>query len=83
MKATDMPKIELRQKEEHVAKLLRRVRDANELGRIGKRDYWIRSYLNSNDAKLLAVRRANRQFKSDRRVKKPELRAIAERLNPW
>jgi hypothetical protein len=80
---TDMPFMKSAKEEEHVAMLLRRVRDANALGRIGKRDYWIRSYLNSNDAKLVAVRRANRQFKSDRRLKKAELRAIGERLNPW
>jgi hypothetical protein len=69
--------------EEHVRQLLKRVRDANEAGRVQERDYRIREYLNSYDAKLQAVRRANHQFKFNQRFSKGELRAIAERLNPW
>ena len=75
--------LNITKEEEHVDKLLKRVRDANEAGRVQERDYRIRAYLNSYDAKLQAVRRANQQFKFNQRFSKGELRAIAERLNPW
>jgi hypothetical protein len=56
-----MPNVKLTKSAEHVEKLLERVRNAHERGLAGKRDYWMRAYLNSDDAKILAVRRADQQ----------------------
>jgi hypothetical protein len=54
--------------EEHVAKLLTRIRDAKELGQVKKLRHWTGAYLNSFDARLAAVQRANRRRKLNERL---------------
>jgi len=69
--------------EEHVEQLLERVRRANELGQIKKRDYWARTYLESFDARYAAVLRANRRRDIDDRLDGASVRTVATRLNAW
>jgi hypothetical protein len=63
----------------HVAKLLRRIRLAKELGNFKDVNRCVHDYFKSHHAKCLAVHRANRQLKL---LDESELPAIAERLDP-
>jgi hypothetical protein len=47
----------------HVGKLLKRIRIANEVGRRKELPHCTRAYLNSFDARLAAIQRANRRRK--------------------
>jgi hypothetical protein len=69
--------------EEHIRQLLKRVHNAHALGQFKKRDYWVRTYLDSYDAKLLAIRRANKKFKLNRRFDDKELQAMASGMDAW
>jgi hypothetical protein len=78
-----MLNIQLTKEEEHVAKLLKRIRVANELGQLKKLRYWTRVYLESLHAKYASVQRANGQRKIANRLDDPSVRAVAARLNAW
>jgi len=69
--------------EEHVEKLLSRIRAAKELGRFWKLQYWTGVYLNSFDAKWIAVQRVNLRREIKNRLDQATIRAIAARLDPW
>ncbi|HUN95799.1 MAG TPA: hypothetical protein VMU69_06115 [Bradyrhizobium sp.] len=70
-------------KKDHVEQLLSRVCAAQVLGQAKKRDYWISVFLDSHDAKMQAVARANKQFKFNRRFSKTDLQGIAQKIDPW
>lgn len=69
--------------EEHVAKLLMRIRIAKELGRAKEFRHWTGTYLNSFDARLAAVQRANRRRKLGDRLDTATVRTIAAGLDAW
>jgi hypothetical protein len=68
---------------EHADGLLRKIRFAREDGKKKRVDYLGRLYLNSFDAKLMAVRRAYEQLPPHLRPDKAELPAIAQGIDPW
>jgi hypothetical protein len=78
-----MLNIQPTKEEEHVAKLLTRIRDAKELGQVKKLRHWTCTYLNSFDAKLAAVQRANRRRKLGDRLDTATERNTAAGLDPW
>lgn len=67
-------------KTDHVDKLLKRAHGAC---RANQRDYRVRQYLGSYDAKLRATRKAHDAMRPDRRPNEAKLEAIARDLNPW
>ncbi len=67
---------------EHAHALLRKIRFAREDGKKKRINYLGGLYLNSFDAKLMAVRRAYEQMTPHLRPDKAELRAIAQRIDP-
>jgi hypothetical protein len=69
--------------EEHVAKLLTRIRDAKELGQVKKLRHWTGAYLNSFDARLAAVQRANRRRKLNERLDTATVLKVAAGLDAW
>lgn len=69
--------------EEHVEKLLKRIRNAKELGRLKELRHWTGAYLNSFGAKLAAVQRANRRRKLNDRLDTKTVRTIAAGLDAW
>jgi reverse transcriptase-like protein len=78
-----MLNIQPTKEEEHVAKLLTRIRDAKELGQVKKLRHWTGVYLNSFDAKLAAVQKANRRRKLSDRLDAATVRSIADGLDAW
>ena len=76
-----MPNIQLTKEEKHVAKLLRRIRIAKELGQVKKLRHWTCQYLNSSDARVAAVQRANRHRKLGDRLDTSTVRTIAGGLD--
>jgi hypothetical protein len=78
-----MLNIQPTKEEIHVAKLLKQVRIAKELGQLKKFQHWAGAYLNSFDAKLAAVQRANRRRKLGDRLDKAAVRSIADGLDAW
>jgi hypothetical protein len=78
-----MTKLVHSKKRAHVHELLREIRSARMAGKKKRVDYLVRLYLNSFDAKLMAVRRAYEQLPIHLRPDKAELPAIAQRIDPW
>jgi RNA-directed DNA polymerase len=78
-----MLNIQPTKEEEHVAKLLTRIRDAKELGQVKRLRHWTGAYLNSNDARLAAVQRANRRRKPGDRFDTATVRLIANGLDAY
>ena len=75
-------KLSLDQKK-HARALLSKIRSAHMAGKKKRVDYLVRRYLNSFDAKLMAVRRAYEQLPPHLRPDKAELSAIAQHIDPW
>ena len=69
--------------EGHVQKMLDRIRAAHDAGKRKKTEYLIQQYLQSRDAKEVAVLQAWRKLKPHRRPSVKKLPVIAERLNAW
>jgi len=78
-----MLNIQPTKEEEHVEKVLKRIRVAHELGRHKERRHWTLAYLNSFHARLAAVQRANRRRKLNDRLDTATVRAIAAGLDAW
>jgi hypothetical protein len=78
-----MLNIQPTKEEIHVGKLLKQVRIAKELGQLKKFRHWAGAYLNSFDAKLAAVQRANRRRKLGDRLDTATERNTAAGLDPW
>ena len=69
--------------EQHVEKLLERVRVAKKLGQLKKLRYWAGAYLKSLDARRAAVQTANRRRKLSDRLDTATVRKIAAGLDAW
>jgi hypothetical protein len=78
-----MLNIQPTKEELHVAKLLKRIRRAYELGRHKELRYRTGAYLNSFHAKLAAVQRANRRRKLNDRLDTATERNTAQGLDAW
>jgi Reverse transcriptase (RNA-dependent DNA polymerase) len=78
-----MLNIQPTKEEEHVEKLLTRIRIAKEAGRSKELRHWTGVYLNSFDARLAAVQRANRRRKLNDRLDTTTVRAVAADLDAW
>ena len=69
--------------EQHVQRLLARLRVAHQCGLWKKADYLTKQYLQSADARNMAAIRAYRKLSPHRRPCMDKLPLIANRLNPW
>jgi hypothetical protein len=78
-----MLNIQPTKEEQHVAKLLTRIRIAKELGHHKKLRHWTGVYLNSFHAKLAAVQRANGRRKLSNRLDTATVRTTAADLDAW
>jgi len=78
-----MLNIQHTKEEQHVAKLLTRIRIAKELGHHKKLRHWTGVYLNSFHAKLAAVQRANGRRKLNDRLDTATVRTTAANLDAW
>jgi len=78
-----MLNIQPTKEEQHVAKLLTRIRIAKELGHHKKLRHWTGVYLNSFHAKLAAVQRANGRRKLNDRLDTATVRTTAANLDAW
>src|SRR5436853_7917049 len=68
---------------EHVDTLLNKLRIAVEQGKLKRIRHLTCQYLNSFDAKCVAVERAYKKIELHRRPDASELKNIAQRLDPW
>jgi hypothetical protein len=75
--------IETAKAEQHVRKMLRRIRNAHQTGRQRDADHLVQEYLRSNDARYIALIQASAKLKEHRRPNAGLLPCIAQRLNPW
>lgn len=73
----------LRKAQRHEARLFECIRNAHRAGKPKCAAYWTRRYLNSVDAKHVALVEAYRDLKPHRRPGKVDFRKQAEKVNPW
>lgn len=66
----------------HVEQLLENVSNAHKRGQIKKRDYWMDRYLESHDAKLIAVQRVNSGRKTKNHLDQRTIGKVAAGLDP-
>ncbi len=78
-----MLNVQLTKEEQHVEKLLTRIRIAKEAGRFKELRHWTGAYLNSFDARLAAVQRANQRRKLNDRLDTATVLKIAASLDAW
>src|SRR5262249_39687639 len=83
MPGKTMTRIVSLDQKEHARAMLRRIRFARDDGKKKRADYLGRQYINSYDAKLMAVCKAYRKMQPHRRPDKAELPMIAKRIDPW
>ena len=75
--------VKLPKAERRVSGMLEQIRVAHQAGKQKRADYLTQQYLQSLDAKDVAVEQARRKLKLHRRPSASKLPAIAECLNPW
>jgi len=75
--------ISLRSSEKHAGNISRKIAAYHSAGKFKRAAHWTGMYLNSFDAKYVAVHRANQKLPRQRRRPKKELAEIAANLDPW